>query len=62
MDGASGLGRLPRWQLLGISGSGFKVRTGFRRGWVKDWVVTCDGEGFEVVAGKILRGELLLVH
>ncbi|GJW80119.1 putative ribonuclease H-like domain-containing protein [Tanacetum coccineum] len=35
------------------SGSGFKVRTGFRRGWVKDWVVTCDVEGFEVVAGKL---------
>ncbi|GKA54293.1 hypothetical protein Tco_0753242 [Tanacetum coccineum] len=39
------------------NGCGFRVRTGFRRGWVKDWVVTCDGEGFEVVAGKVERGE-----
>ncbi|GJW90892.1 hypothetical protein Tco_0168445 [Tanacetum coccineum] len=35
------------------SGCGFRFKTGFRRGWVKDWVVTCDGEGFEVVAGKL---------
>ncbi|GJR17722.1 hypothetical protein Tco_0966249 [Tanacetum coccineum] len=39
-----------------VSGSGFKVRTGFRRGWVKDGVVTCDGGRFKVVAGKLWEG------
>ncbi|GJZ85781.1 putative ribonuclease H-like domain-containing protein [Tanacetum coccineum] len=44
--------RLPAWRLIRVSGSGFKVRTGFRRGWVKDWVVSREFEGFESVGGK----------
>ncbi|GJV29315.1 hypothetical protein Tco_1385763 [Tanacetum coccineum] len=35
-----------------VSGSGFRVRTGFRRGWVKGLVATCDGGGFKEVGGN----------
>ncbi|GJX40899.1 retrovirus-related pol polyprotein from transposon TNT 1-94, partial [Tanacetum coccineum] len=55
-----GFGEIAKVATFRVSGSGFKVRTGFRRGWVKDWVVSRDGVRLKGVGGKNLRGELLL--
>ncbi|GKG05521.1 hypothetical protein Tco_0325607, partial [Tanacetum coccineum] len=60
MDGASGLGRLPRWQLLGLVGGGkgldwVEEGLGKRMGWYLVMVKV-----LRELAGKVERGELLL--
>ncbi|GJW66040.1 hypothetical protein Tco_0117924 [Tanacetum coccineum] len=53
-----GFGEIAKVATFRVSGSGFKVRTGFRRGWVKDWVVSRDGVRLKGVGGKNLRVDL----
>ncbi|GKC55685.1 hypothetical protein Tco_1083283, partial [Tanacetum coccineum] len=41
-----GLREIASVALKQVSGSGFRVRTGFRSVWVKEWGVTRDGGAF----------------